>query len=245
MSRSPRPSLWYFTAAASILVGVVPVILLERWWGVPRKITVGFGVLAWVAGVLLIKVPLHHLIIEPMVRRGSDHARVSILHGALSGCSELGAAALFFIFVLPRLTLPQLLGFGAGAGMVEAIMLPFIRNPLEGTVLERHAAETIERSSENAVVQWLSVLERVWATLLQVSSRALVYFSVVSGNPVPAVLALSGFAACDGLAYYAHLEKWPFDRASILVRIHMYLAGVAALLWGALGIIYALLPEAV
>jgi hypothetical protein len=46
-----RPTVWYMTGAASIAVGVVPIVILERWFGVPRKFTVGFGVIAWAVAV--------------------------------------------------------------------------------------------------------------------------------------------------------------------------------------------------
>jgi hypothetical protein len=233
MNTPPRPRIWYITAAASILIGVVPILLLERWWGVPRKLTVGFGVIAWVISVLVVKMPLYQVGTHRAVTRGADHRKVSIAHGFLSGFSELGIAAVFFLFVLDRLTLPQLIGFGAGAGMAEAVMLPFIRNPFKGSVLEEHAEETFTRAANDARVQWFSVLERVWATLLHVSSRGLVYVTVLTGNPVPAGMALAGFASVDGVAFYAHLQKWRFDEVPVLARIHVILGVVAAALTAA------------
>src|SRR5512141_322664 len=96
-SRS-RPAIWYLTGTASIAVGIVPILILERWFGVPRKVTVGFGVAAWAAAVGA-KAIIHHLVVDRAVRRGTDHRVASIFLGLLSAGTELGVAAAFFVFV--------------------------------------------------------------------------------------------------------------------------------------------------
>jgi hypothetical protein len=222
-----RPGLWYFTTAASILVGIVPIWLLETRFDVPRKISVGYGILAYVIGTTALKLPLHHFLIERILRPRLAASSLAAAHGVLSAVSELAPAALFFVYVVPRLTWWQLVGFGVGAGAVEAIMLPFLSNPLKGTSLERHADDVFSRSATNAGVQWLSVLERIWGMLLQVSSRGLVGLSIYSGNPVPACVAIVGFGVVDGAAYYGHLRESRFDSLALLARVHLLL-GIAA-----------------
>lgn len=226
-STTRRPGLWYVTTAASILVGIVPIWVLETWFGVPRKITVGFGIIAYVIGTTALKLPIHHFVVERILRPRLATSSLAAVHGTLSAVSELVPAAVFFVYVVPHLTWWQLVGFGVGAGAVEAIMLPFLANPLKGTSLEEHASDVIRRSATNARVQWLSVLERIWAMLLQVSTRGLVGLSVYSANPVPACLAVVGFGTVDGIAYYGHLRKWRFDSLPVLARVHLFL-GVAA-----------------
>src|SRR5512145_2993401 len=49
----------------------------------------------------------------------------------------------------------------------------------------------------------------------------------VYGNPLPACLAVVGFGAVDGTAYYGHLRKCRFDSLPVLARVHLLL-GVAA-----------------
>jgi hypothetical protein len=221
-----RPAIWYVTAAASIAVGIVPVVVLERWFGVPRRVTVGFGVVVWAVAVAA-KAAIHHLVIDPAVRKGADHRVASAILGVLSAGTELGVAAAFFTLVWRPPTLAQLIGIGAGAGMAEAVMLPFMTNPFAGSALEAHATDVFTRSRSAPLIQWLKVLERIWATLLHVSSRALVYLSIASANPVPAVIAATGFACVDGMAYYGLLQKWRFDEARTLLRVHAGVAGVA------------------
>lgn len=225
-----RPPLWYLTTAASIAVGVIPIWILESWFLVPRKIIVGYGFLAYIIGVTAIKLPLHHFIVERILRPRLSAAILAASQGVLSGVSELGAAAAFFVFVIPRLSWWQLVGFGVGAGAVEAIMLPFISNPFKGTTLEEHADRVFREAAADRSIQWLSVLERVWAMLLQVSTRGLVYFSVADRTLIPACVALAGFAIVDGTAYYWHLKKVRFDSVRVLARVHAYLAFMAVVL---------------
>lgn len=228
-----RPWLWYVTTAASILVGVLPIWALERWFNVPRKITVGYGILAFVIGATLVKVPLHHFVVERFLRPRLSKPALSAIQGVISAFAELAVAAAFIAFVVPRLTWWQLVGFGVGAGATEAVMLPFLSNPFKGTSLEKHAEAVGRASAGTPSVQWLSVVERVWAMLLQVSTRGLVGLSVYSGNPLPAGIALAGFGAVDGSAYYWHLSKWRFDTLPVLARVHMILGFAAVLLMAA------------
>ncbi len=224
------PLLWYGTTAASIAIGLVPIWILETWFGVPRKIIVGYGILAFVLGTTAVKLPLHHFLVERVLRPRLTHPVLALAHGLVSGISELGAAAVFFIFVTPQLSLWQLVGFGVGAGAAEAIMLPFISNPFKGTSLGDHAGEVFAASAGDRAIQWLSVVERIWAMLLQVSTRGLVYLSVAGGSPVPVLAGLAGFAAVDGVVYYWHLTRVRFDSVPVLLRVHAFLAVLAAAL---------------
>ena len=228
-----RPPLWYFTTAATLAVGILPIWALESWFGVPRKIIVGYGFLAYIVGVTFIKLPLYHFIVERVLRPRLSNPPLAGIQGVLSAVSELGAAAAFFVFVIPELSYWQLVGFGVGAGAVEAIMLPFISNPFKGSALGEHAHEVFRASNMDRGVQWLSVLERIWAMLLQVSTRGLVYFSVTSHNPIPACVGLAGFGVVDGLAYYWHLQKWRFDSLPVLARVHACLGLIACTLTAA------------
>jgi hypothetical protein len=228
-----RPPLWYFTTAASLAVGILPIWALESQFDVPRKIIVGYGFLAYIVGVTFIKMPLYHFVVERVLRPRLSNPALAGTQGVISGVSELSAAAAFYIYVIPEPSYWQLVGFGVGAGAVEAIMLPFISNPFKGSSLGDHADEVFRASSTDRAVQWLSVVERIWAMLLQVSTRGLVYLSVASHNPVPACVALAGFSVVDGSAYYWHLQKWRFDSLPVLARIHTFLGLIACMLTAA------------
>ena len=130
-----KDRLWFFTAAASIALGIIPIVVLEAWFGVPRKISVGYGILAFLIGTAAIKVPVYLLVVERVLRPRMATLPLAAVQGFLSAASELGVAALFLAFVVPPLTWWQAVGFGTGAGGCEAVMMPFISNHLKGTSL--------------------------------------------------------------------------------------------------------------
>ncbi len=214
---------------ASVVVGILPVFVMIQYFGVSRKLVIGWGVLSYVMGVTAFKMPLYHLFVVKVLHGKLSHRWLSVVQGLISAISELGAAWLFFFFVLPDLSLAQLIGFGVSAGAVEAIMLPFIQNPLKGTPVGEHASEMMDKSSSSKVIPWLAVIERILAFVPHVAARGLVYVTFASGNPAPALLGLLTFASIDGRAYYAHLEKWPFDQVRVLGRLYANLAIIAVI----------------
>ena len=228
-----RDRLWFFTAAASIAIGIIPIIVLETWFGVPRKISVGYGILAFAVGTAAVKVPLYRLLVERVLRPRMATVPLAAVQGVLSAISELGVAALFIVFVGPRLTWWQVVGFGVGAGACEAVMLPFISNHLKGTSLEGYMEDVGRASAGQPAVRWLGVLERAWAMLLQVSTRGLVYLSIAGGSPAPALAAIAGFGAVDGTVYYWLLKRWRFDSLPVLIRVHLFLGAAACVMTAA------------
>lgn len=226
MNQRLHPLWKHLPTAASVAVGLLPVIILILWFDVPRKV-IGQGAMAYAVGAVGIKLPLYHLLVARVLHKKLSNRSLALSQGAISAFSELGAALGFFLFVVPELTFAELIGFGVAAGSVEAIILPFMKNPLEGTPLEAHAGETGRKASENMAVQWLGVVERVLASVIHTATRCLTYVSSFTGNPVPMVLALVGFASIDGRAYYAHLEKWQFDNTQVLTKFYRFLGVVA------------------
>jgi len=221
--------LKYLPAAASIAVGIIPIFILEHWFGVSRKLIVGYGFLAYIIGVTGVKLPVYHILVARFLHKRLSNFWLSVCQGFISAFSELGAAFAFFMLIVPKLSLAQLVGFGAGAGAVEAIMLPFIKNPLRGTPLEEHASELIEKSESKLSIQWMSVPERVWASIIHIATRGLVYLAIITANFIPALIAVCIFAAADGRAYYALLQGWRFDDLHVLGRFHAYLVALALL----------------
>ncbi len=207
---------------ASVAVGILPIIAMILGFGVSRKI-IAKGALAYAAGAVGIKLPLYHLLVVKILHKKLSNTLLAVAQGFVSAFSELGAALLFFLYVVPELTFVQLIGFGMASGSIEAIILPFMKNPLEGTPLENHADEIVKKSAQNMSVQWLGVIERILAVFIHIATRGLVYISYSSGNITPATLAFVGFASIDGRAYYAHLEKWQFDNVQVLGAFYRYM----------------------
>lgn len=216
----------YLPNAASVAIGLIPILILVLWFDVSRKI-IGKGAIAYAVGTVALKLPLYHLIVVKFVHDKFSHKWIAIIQGIVSAFSELGAAMFFYIFVVKELTLTELIGFGIAAGSIEAIILPFMKNPLQGTPLEQHSDETIKKSEENHIVQWMGVWERILASIVHVASRGLVYISYFTGNIIPIIIGFLGFGLVDGRAYFAHLEKWAFDNIKVLGKFYRFLGIVS------------------
>ncbi len=214
---------------ASVAVGVVPIAVLIGFWGVPRKLILGWGILSYIIGVTVLKLPVYHLFVVPVLHSRLSPFWLSCTQGVISALCELGSAALFFLFVVPELTLPQLVGFGVAAGSVEAVVLPFIGNPFSATPLEKHAEETLVRTLDRPAFAWLGVLERILASATHVATRGLIYVAVTIPEFIPGFIAVATFAALDGRGYYAHLSRWRFDDTGVLLRFYRSFAVIASI----------------
>jgi hypothetical protein len=212
-------------AVAGLLIAVAPAMYLLHAMDVPRRIIIGFGVLCWVAGVL-VKWVVYQLVIVKYLHARWPAAGLAITQGMLSATTELGAAVGFFL-MLPHLTLVQAVGIGAGAAFVEGILAATVR-PSHGTPYGEHVSEQVKTSSVSTLV-FLNISDRLVATVVQVCSRTLVFLSVQSGNPLPGLLAFATFAAIDGYAYYALIQQWKFSRIATAARLYGVLAGFATI----------------
>jgi hypothetical protein len=152
------------------------------------------------------------------------------VQGLVSSVAELGVAGLFFRFVLPPLTFPELVGFGLAAGAMEAIILPAIDRPFRGTPVGDHAGTVEAAGRRNAIVAWLAVLERAVASVAHASARGLVYVGIASAAVAPAAVAIAAFTLVDGVAYYGHLQRWRFDESHVLAGVYGGFAAVAVVL---------------
>ncbi|MDP1621887.1 MAG: hypothetical protein Q8M08_06070 [Bacteroidales bacterium] len=219
----------HLPSIASILAGVIPIVILIVYFDVPRKLIIGYGILSWIIGVGLFKMPVYHLVVVKFLHGRLSNKWLGITQGLVSAFSELGSALIFFHFVLTDLSLPQLIGFGLAAGAVESVILPFIGNPFTGTPLEKHTADMEQKMSLNLSMQWMGVLERLIAMVIHIASRGLIYVSMITFSLLPGIIAVVTFAAVDGRGYYALQEKWAFDNIKVLKKFYLFLAIIALL----------------
>lgn len=215
----------------SVLVGILSISILILYFDVPRKLIIGWGILSWVLGVAVIKVPIYHLLIVRFLHSKLSNKWLGILNGLVSATAELGSAFVFFHFVLPEiLTLPQIIGFGLAAGAVESIILPFMGNPLSGTPVEEHAEYIFKKSQSDIRLKWMELIERIIAYCIHIFSRGLVYISKVTGNFLPLLIAVLAFAYADGKGYYDLLEKRDFTDIKERGRFYFYLMIISLIL---------------
>lgn len=122
---------------------------------------------------------------------------LALLQGLLSAFTELGAVALVFIYILSEGGLFHVVAFGAGAGIIEALIL------LGMTLFSKE-----EKPADLPwYQQWTFVIERFSALLGHIGSRGLVWLGI-SGPFYPFILAIIGFTAVDGVATYGVYKKW-------------------------------------
>lgn len=215
----------------SVLLGILSISILILYFNVPRKLIIGWGILSWILGVALIKVPIYHLLIVRVLHPRLSHKWLGVFNGLVSAIAELGSALVFFYFVLPEnLTLPQLIGFGLAAGAVESIILPFMGNPLSGTPVKVHTENIFNKSQSDNRLNWMGLIERIIAYFIHIFSRGLVYISKVTGNLLPVIIAVIAFASADGKGYYDLLEKKDFTDIKILRKFYFYLIRIALIL---------------
>lgn len=209
-------------------LGIGVAIYLTQSAGVSREI-MGYGALSFALGAVGFKGVLHAGLVVPVLHKHLAPAWLATAQGFISALSELGAAALFFLFVLPRLSVPELIGFGAAAGIVEALVIPLMSIGgiivASGNAAEKDAAELWQdQGATPLAVMVFPVVERGLTMVLHAASRALIYAAMVLGSVAPAILALSLFASVDALAYYALLKKWKVLSFTVAIRFYALVA---------------------
>lgn len=215
-------------------LGIGVAVFLMHRMGVSREI-IGYGALSYALGAVGFKGLLYAGFVVPVLHKRLSPAWLAAAQGFVSALSELGAAAVFFLLVTPRLSLPELIAFGAAAGIVEALVIPLMSiggvDILGGTPLERHGAEQWqELGATPLAVMVAPIVERGLTMALHISSRALIYAAIVLGNFVPALLAVFLFASVDGVAYYALLNKWKLLSFSVAVKFYALVAAASGIL---------------
>ncbi len=215
---------------AALVVGVAPALCLIYVWGVSRKIVIGWGVIAWVVGVML-KWAIYQAVVVRILHRRLSAGWLATAQGAVSAFSELSAALVVLVYVLPRLTPLEVAGFGAGAAFVEGILVAVIPNPHAGGPVGEHVDRQADilRREKRGGYWWLGVADRAIADVAQICARGLVYASLSTSNPLPGAFALVTFAAIDGFGYYALVQRWEFAQSRVGLKLYGTLGVVAGL----------------
>ncbi len=234
-----REFVFEFVGALGMLgLGIGAAIYLTQRLGVSRDI-MGYGALSYALGAVGFKGVLYSGIVVPVLHKHLAPLWLASAQGFVSAISELGAAALFFWLVIPELSFPELIGFGATAGIVEALVIPLMSiggiNLLSGTPVERIGAEQWhDLGATPLAVMAFPLVERGLTMALHTSSRALVYAAMILSNVGSALLAISLFAAVDAAAYYALLKQLKVLRFAIAIRFYAFVAlsvGIQTLLF--------------
>ena len=221
--------------ALGLAAGIAPAVWLVAVYSVPVKIVVGYAALFFIGSVLL-KWAIYRKVMAQHVLPRSSPVLGGTLQGVLSATCELGAAALAFGVVFPGLDLPSVFGFGAGAAVIEAVMLSFIENVHAGGPNgELEAAQiAIMRKGPAWVPAMIGLVDRSVATTLHIACRGLVAVGIGTARAWPIAVAFVIFAGVDGFAMSCLRSGWEFGRARVALRLYGAGATLGAASVGAL-----------
>lgn len=200
--------------AILLLIGL-PVVLLH-WRGAAWK-WFGLGILSWALAVVvktLITYSLHALFLDnwPLEVR-------SVIDGAISALTELGAAVWFLRKA--QLRLIDVLAFGIGIGVFEVVFtlaLGYLESWDDG----------IAPGNRFDFIDSFFLMERVLALSGHTASRLLIYTAVQRKWLMPALVSFALFSLTDGLASYGLGAKWDWN-AQVMSR---FLGVVAVIVLG-------------
>lgn len=219
-----------------ILIAVLPMVYFNQVESVPIKAFI-FGAGSWGFGNIF-KIIAHQIILVPLHKKNKSALFNSLANGLLSGFFELLAAYLLILFTINKFeyNYNAIISFGLAIGSLEIIVIVWNgANLLKGTTLEKSAKE-LEAYVENLqgfkyyfFNLVLPISERIIATFLHISTRGLIFITIITGNALPALIALSVFIIADCvLGYYYHITG-KLTTSKGLIKIHLYLFILAAI----------------
>jgi len=219
------PRSWSIVSlAALLLLAVAPPWLCIALGGASWRL-VAAGALIWLASVLVKRLVV--VAMRPLFR-GLPSMAVAAMQGVISAVTELAPAAAF-LATLPSATLPDLLGFGAGAGSTEVVYVLVI-----GIIWPQLDQEELAAWLRGGTVSWCVryavPIERLFALIGHVGARGLLYVALMDRSwlgPIWGLVAAMLFAIVDGVAIYGHLHRWPWHDPLICRRAHSFFAAMS------------------
>lgn len=154
------------------------------------------------------------------------------LQGGVSAISELGLAALAFLFVLSGGSTSLVAIFGVGAGITEAAFLLLLARVQRGAEGGTETSEPADPPTAPPAVSDLRrhsfLVERVAALLGHVGSRGLIWLAL-QGSIWPAGVALLTFSDVDGVAGYGVQREWDWMAPGVWWRFYPFALAVGTL----------------
>ena len=221
----------YLLKVILALIALLPLIYYNQIEAVPIKAFI-LGTGSWGIG-LIFKMLSHQLIVVPLQYKKQPILFISIINGFLSGFFELFAAYLIIIFMKDKFLFDYnaIICFGLAIGSLETIIVATSKNNdlLKGTSLEKQS-EKLDAYLNN--LQGLKyfifnlifpVIERILATFLHISTRGLVFLTIITGSIIPILIALVVFVIADGLLGYYYYLSGKLTSSRGLVNLFIYL----------------------
>ena len=220
----------YILKAILLLIAILPIIYFSQIKSVPIKAFI-LGSGSWGFGCIC-KIIAHQLIVVQLHNKNKSIFLTSIINGLLSGIFELLAAYVIILLMKHKFVFDYnaIICFGLAIGSFESIIVVFNKgNDLfKGTTLEESSAKLVEYLENLQGIKHYSfnmllpIFERTMATFLHISTRGLVFITIITGSIIPMLIALIVFTVADGpLGYYYHLSG-KLATSKGYLQIHLY-----------------------
>jgi len=221
----------YTLKAILLLIAIIPLIYFNQIKSVPIKAFI-LGTGSWGFGCIF-KIIAHQLVVVQLHKKNKPIFLTSIVNGILSGIFELLAAYAIILLMKHKFEFDYyaIISFGLAIGSFEILITSFSKgNDLfKGTSLEESSGKLVEYLENLQGVKHyvfnllLPITERIMATFLHISTRGLVFITIITGSFIPILLALIVFIVVDGpLGYYYHISG-KLATSKGYVQIHLYL----------------------
>ncbi|MHB2154371.1 hypothetical protein ACX8XN_08230 [Calditrichota bacterium GD2] len=228
----------YLEKSILLIIAIAPILYFNQIEIVPIKAFI-LGAGSWGFGCIF-KIFAHQIIVVPLQNNNKSIFLTSITNGFLSGFFELLAAYVIILLMKHKFIFDYnaIISFGLAIGSLETIVVVMNKgNDLfKGTALEESSQKLLEYLENLQGMKHytfnllLPIIERVMATFIHISTRGLVFITVITGSAIPILIALIVFIIADGpLGYYYHLSG-KLATSKGYIQIHLYLFILTAII---------------
>ncbi|MHB2147887.1 hypothetical protein ACX8XP_02400 [Calditrichota bacterium LG25] len=223
----------YLAKIILLFLAIIPLLYFNQVRGVPFKVFL-LGTGSWGIG-LIFKMLSHQLIVVRLKNKNLPKLVYSAFNGLLSGFFELSAAYLIITLMKEKFAFDfnAIISFGLAIGSLETIIVVFSKDNdlFKGTALEKESEKLVEYVKNLQAVDYYTfnflypIIERVLATFLHISTRGLVFLTIITGSIYPIIIALIVFIIADGLLgfYYYITDKLSTKKGLIQFFIYIFI----------------------
>ena len=221
----------YIKKIVLVLIAIIPIIYFNQIENVPLKAFI-LGSGSWGIGSIF-KMIAHQLIVIPLRNKNKSILLPSFVNGLISGLTELFAAYSIILLMKDKFVFDYnaIISFGLAIGSLEILIVAFSKGNdlLKGTALEKSSEKLIKYLENLQGVKYyiynflLPIFERVMATFIHISTRGLVFITIITGNAVPFLVALSVFIIADGFLGYNYYISGKLATGKGLIRSFIYI----------------------
>ncbi len=213
-----------------LFIAIIPLLYFNQIRGVPFKVFI-LGTGSWGIG-LIFKMLSHQIIVVRLKNKNIPKLLYSAINGLLSGFFELFAAYLVITLMKEKFAFNfnAIISFGLAIGSLETIIVVFSKDNdlLKGTALEKQSEELVGFVKNIQGVNYyifnlfFPIIERVLATFLHISTRGLVFLTIITGNIYPIIIALIIFIIADGILGFYYYITDKLTTKNGLVKFFIY-----------------------